>query len=130
MFSNIGWSEAFVLIIAALVVLGPERLPGAVTWVTRSLRKVREYATGATSQLKEEFGSDFDEFRKPIQQLNELRGMSPRSMITKHILDGDDSIIREFEQPLKPPSSAMYKKPEVPAQPKPGTPPPIDTDAT
>lgn len=130
MFSNIGWSEAFVLIIAALVVLGPERLPGAITWVTRSLRKVREYATGATSQLKEEFGTDFDEFRKPIQQINELRGMSPRSMITKHILDGDDSIIREFEQPLKP-SSAMYKpQPENPVQPKPGTPPPIDTDAT
>ena len=130
MFSNVGWSEAFVLIVAALVILGPERLPGAISWVTRSMRKVREYATGASTQLKQEFGSDFDELRKPIQQFNELRGMSPRSMITKHLLDGDDSLIREFEEPLKP-SSQMYKPNlDKPAEPKPDAPPPIDPDAT
>ncbi|SDU52097.1 twin arginine-targeting protein translocase TatB [Gordonia westfalica] len=56
MFSSIGWGEIAILIVAALVILGPERLPGAVSWSMQSLRKVRDYATGATNQLKDELG--------------------------------------------------------------------------
>lgn len=78
--------------IAGLVILGPERLPGAISWTMKSVRQVRDYATGATSSLKEDFGADFEDLRKPLAELNELRGMSPRSVITKHLLDGDDSI--------------------------------------
>ena len=29
MFANVGWGEMLVLVIAGLVILGPERLPGA-----------------------------------------------------------------------------------------------------
>ncbi|MBF6370823.1 twin-arginine translocase subunit TatB, partial [Nocardia puris] len=50
MFSNIGWGEMMILLVAALVILGPERLPGAVRWTTRSLRQLRDYASGATAQ--------------------------------------------------------------------------------
>jgi len=50
-FGNIGWGEFMILLVAALVILGPERLPGAVSWVTKSLRQVREYASGASNQL-------------------------------------------------------------------------------
>ncbi len=78
--------------IAGLVILGPERLPGAVTWSMKSIRQVRDYAAGATNSLKEDLGADFEDLRKPLADLNELRGMTPRSMITKHLLDGDDSI--------------------------------------
>ncbi len=92
MFSSIGWGEILVLLVAALVILGPERLPGAVSWSMQSLRKAREYATGATDQLKNDFGPEFDELRKPLSQLNELRGLTPQSMITKHLFDGDSSI--------------------------------------
>lgn len=91
MFSSIGWGELLVLLVAGLVILGPERLPGAVQWTMRSLRQVRDYASGATNQLKEDLGPDFEDFRKPLADLNELRGMTPRSLITKHLLDGDDS---------------------------------------
>ncbi|WP_068166575.1 Sec-independent protein translocase protein TatB, partial [Rhodococcus phenolicus] len=91
MFGNIGWGEFMVLLVAALVVLGPERLPGAVSWVTKSLRQVRDYASGARQQLKDELGPDFEDLRKPLSELNELRGMTPKAVITKHLLDGDDS---------------------------------------
>lgn len=94
MFSNVGTGEVLILIAAALIILGPERLPGAVSWTMQSLRKVRDYATGATDQLKNELGADFDDFRKPLADLNELRGMSPRSVVTKHLLNGDDSVFR------------------------------------
>ncbi|SIR81641.1 Sec-independent protein translocase protein TatB [Williamsia sterculiae] len=105
MFSSVGWGELLVLLVAGLVILGPERLPGAVSWTMQSIRKAREYATGATDDLKNELGDDFEDLRKPLAELNQLRGMTPRSMITKHLLDGDDSIFRDFEgRPLDPPA--------------------------
>lgn len=94
MFSSIGWGEIAILMVAALVILGPERLPGAVSWTMQSIRKVRDYATGATNQLKEELGPEFEDLRKPLADLNELRGMTPRTLVTKHLLDGDDSLFR------------------------------------
>jgi sec-independent protein translocase protein TatB len=32
MLGSLGWDRLFPLLVAALVVLGPERLPGAVRW--------------------------------------------------------------------------------------------------
>ncbi|WP_040812167.1 Sec-independent protein translocase protein TatB [Nocardia concava] len=111
MFSNIGWGEMLILLVAALVILGPERLPGAVRWTAHALKQARDYATGATQQLRNELGPEFDEIRKPLEQLNELRSMNPRSMVTKHLLDGDDSILNSFndltnfDKPVSAPNS-------------------------
>lgn len=80
-----------ILVIAALVILGPERLPSAMSWVAKTLKQVREYATGAQSQLKEELGPEFEDLKKPFDELRGMRGMTPRGVITKHLLDGDDS---------------------------------------
>ncbi|GGB16482.1 hypothetical protein GCM10011489_00710 [Gordonia jinhuaensis] len=98
-----------ILVIAGLVILGPERLPGAVSWTMRSIRQVRDYATGATENLKNEMGPEFEDLRKPLAELNELRGMTPRSIITKHLLDGDDSFFTgNFDEaPVKPVSSPV-----------------------
>ncbi len=98
MFANIGWGEMAILVVAGLVILGPERLPGAVTWTMRSIRQAKDYATGATEGLRKEMGSDFDDLREPIAQLNELRQMTPRAIITKHVFDGDDRQIRDLEK--------------------------------
>ncbi|MFT4041858.1 MAG: Sec-independent protein translocase protein TatB [Gordonia sp. (in: high G+C Gram-positive bacteria)] len=92
MFSSIGWGEILVLLAAGLIILGPERLPGAVSWTMQSVRKVRDYATGATDQLKNELGPEFEDLRKPLSDLNELRGMTPKALITKHLFDGDSSV--------------------------------------
>lgn len=131
MFGNIGWGEFMVLLIAALVILGPERLPGAVSWVTKSIRQVRDYASGASQQLKDELGPEFDDLRKPLSDLNELRGMTPRAVITKHLLDGDDSILTgNFDD--KPRNNGAGPASAAPEQ-KPlgaGERPPVDPDAT
>ena len=84
------------MIAAGLIILGPERLPGAISWTMQSIRKARDYATGATDKLKDDLGPEFDDLRKPLADLNELRGMTPRSIITKHLLDGDDSVLKTF----------------------------------
>lgn len=92
MFANVGWGEMLVLVIAGLVILGPERLPGAIRWTAGAVRQARDYITGATSQLREDLGPEFDDLREPLSELQKLRGMTPRAALTKHLLDGDDSI--------------------------------------
>ena len=101
MFSSLGWGEIFVLIAVALVVLGPERLPGAIQWVMGSVRKVRDYANGASNDLQEQLGTDFDSIREPLQQLGELRQMTPRAMVTKALFDGDSSTMDEIESSVR-----------------------------
>ncbi|MFW0784263.1 Sec-independent protein translocase protein TatB [Gordonia sp. CPCC 206044] len=127
MFSSIGWGEIVILLAAGLIILGPERLPDAVSWTMKSLRQVRDYATGATNQLKDELGPEFDDLRKPLSELNELRGMTPRAVVTRHLLDGDDSIFRmgldsrDVDRPTTP--TPEIKPVSAPLPPEPGTEP-------
>ncbi|TQF65540.1 Sec-independent protein translocase subunit TatB [Rhodococcus spelaei] len=135
MFGNIGWGEFMVLLVAALVILGPERLPGAVTWVTKSLRQVRDYASGATAQLKDELGPEFEDLRKPLSDLQQLRGMTPRTVITKHLLDGDDSLFKDLDvtKSINGNGSGATGLAATRPEPKPlesGERPPFDADAT
>ncbi|GAC81473.1 sec-independent protein translocase protein TatB [Gordonia malaquae] len=101
MFSSIGWGEIVVLLAAGLIILGPERLPGAVSWTLQSIRKVRDYATGASGQLRDEMGTDFEQFREPIQQINELRQMTPKGIVTKHLLGGDSTAVDDLGRSVR-----------------------------
>jgi sec-independent protein translocase protein TatB len=134
MFANIGWGEMLVLVVIGLVVLGPERLPGAIRWTSNALRQARDYVSGATQNLRDELGPDFDDLREPLAELQKLRGMSPRAALTKHLLDGDDSIFTgKFEKPVDVPPDTPSTKPQsaTPASPEnAGAATPYDTDAT
>lgn len=126
MFANLGWGEVLVLVIIGLVVLGPERLPGAIRWTSGALRQARDYLNNATAQIREDLGPEFDDIREPLSELNKLRGMTPRAAITKHLLDGDDSILN-FDDALAGPSapavgSAPGVAPESPAAQAPSAP--------
>ena len=90
MFGSIGWGEMVILVVAALVILGPERLPGAVMWVTKSMRQVREYASGASQQLRDELGPEFDEIRKPLSEVI-LRGELTNGDTARIALKADGS---------------------------------------
>jgi sec-independent protein translocase protein TatB len=116
-------------VIIGLVVLGPERLPGAIRWTSNALRQARDYVSGATSQLREDLGPEFEDLREPLSELNKLRGMTPRAALTKHLLDGDDSIFtgRFGTQPEKP-LSVPEPPPVAPQEPPATT--PFDADAT
>lgn len=134
MFANVGWGEMLLLVIAGLVILGPERLPGAIRWTSGALRQARDYVGGATKQLREDLGPEFDDLREPLSELQKLRGMTPRAALTKHLLDGDDSILTgKFDKPVNKP--AVEPTPADPAPPTPATPSrplvtPFDSDAT
>ena len=151
MFANIGWGEMLLLVIAGLVILGPERLPGAIRWTSSALRQARDYISGATSQLRDDLGPEFDDLREPLSELNKLRGMTPRAALTKHLLDGDDSVFTgkfdrqtgdgPADKPVSPnaPTAQVPAATEPAAQAVPASAPaaqavpastPFDTDAT
>ena len=132
MFANVGWGEMLVLVIAGLVILGPERLPGAIRWTSGALRQARDYISGATSQLRDDVGPEFEDLREPLSELNKLRGMTPRAALTKHLLDGDDSIFTgKLDRPetsTEKPVSLQAPQPVAPPEPPATT--PFDSDAT
>jgi sec-independent protein translocase protein TatB len=134
-FANVGWGEVLVLIVVGLVVLGPERLPGAIRWTSTALGQARDYLSGMTTQLREDMGPEFDDLREPLSELQKLRGMTPRAALTKHLLDGDDSLFRSFDQPIGSPRENMESLARQPVTPPPAPQPgsgpaPFDPDAT
>lgn len=138
MFDSVGWGEILVLIVAGLFILGPERLPEAASWVAKSLKKVREFATGAREQLRDEMGPEFEQLRKPLEDLRNLRNFDPKRVVTQHLFDGDADPLGlksingtngESKPNGFPGTSAPQVKPQ--AQPlTPGEKPPVDPDAT
>ena len=123
---NIGWAEFLVLVVAGLFVFGPERLPEAAAWLGRTARQVREYATGAREQLRSELGPEFDELRKPLEDLRGLRGFDPRRTMTRHLFDDFE------ERPTKPNGYATPPGLGIPVDRplQPGERAPFDPDAT
>jgi sec-independent protein translocase protein TatB len=127
-FDSIGWSEILIIVVAGLFILGPERLPAAAAWLGRNVRKVREYATGAREQLRSEMGDDFEELRKPLQDLQQLRNFDPRRAVTKHLFEDVDSGNGHTKANGHTPPPAAPAREET--TPQPGEKAPFDPDAT
>jgi sec-independent protein translocase protein TatB len=133
MFANVGWGEMLVLVVVGLVVLGPERLPGAIRWTAGALRQARDYLSGMTTQLREDIGPEFDDLREPLSELQKLRGMTPRAALTKHLFDGDDSLFTgKFDRPAPERLAAPTEPVPSPAGSETAAtgPAPFDVDAT
>ncbi|EUA50242.1 twin arginine-targeting protein translocase TatB [Mycobacterium xenopi 3993] len=65
-----------VLVVVGLVILGPERLPGAIRWTANALRQARDYLSEMSNQLRQDIGPEFDDLREPLSELQKLRGMT------------------------------------------------------
>lgn len=78
---GIGPFELLVLAIVGLLVLGPERLPGYARQAAQLLRTLRELATGAEKQLRDELGPEFADV--------DLRNLNPRHVVRRAIFDDD-----------------------------------------
>ncbi|WIX98796.1 Sec-independent protein translocase TatB [Amycolatopsis mongoliensis] len=103
--------QLLVLLVAALFVLGPERLPGAVSRLARVARQAREFAVGAQQRLEAELGPEFRQLRKPLQELQALREFDPRLALRYPLPD---------ERPVGAPATGL----------RPGERPPVDPEAT
>jgi sec-independent protein translocase protein TatB len=85
---NVGPMELLVLAVVGLIVLGPDRLPGLARDAARMIRALRDLATGARTQLRDELGPEFADI--------DLRNLNPRTAISRAILGDDADAVRNF----------------------------------
>jgi sec-independent protein translocase protein TatB len=132
-FDSIGWGEIMVLVVAGLFILGPERLPAAAAWMGKAIRQVREYATGAREQLRGELGPEFDELRKPLEELRGLRNFNPRTAVQRTLFDDSPAPASNgngTNGAPHTPAPSSYTPPPAPERLARNERPPIDPDAT
>lgn len=96
---GLSWGQVAVIVLVGVFLLGPERIPTAVQWVVKTLKKARTMAAGAQEQLRGEIGPELEELRrqvadlqslKELQELKELRNLHPRKLIGQTLLGGED----------------------------------------
>ncbi|MDT0342523.1 sec-independent translocase [Streptomyces litchfieldiae] len=92
MFFDIGSLEFITLVILAVLVFGPEKLPKMIQDTARFLRKVREFSDGAKQDIRNELGPEFKDF--------EFEDLNPRRFAKKHLLDNDDLGLKEITSSL------------------------------
>lgn len=84
MFFDFGAGELIGLAVLAMILIGPERLPNFAVDAAKFVKKVREMATNATNELKENLGPGFEDL-KPTD-------LNPKTFIQKQlssVLDED-----------------------------------------
>mgnify|MGYP000701414566 FL=1 len=85
MFVDFGAGELIGLAILAIILIGPERLPNFAVDAAKFVKRIREMASKATEELKENLGPGFEDL-KPTD-------LNPKSFIKKqlsNVLDDDD----------------------------------------
>jgi len=85
MFFDFGAGELIGLAILAMILIGPERLPNFAVDAAKFVKRIREMASKATEELKDNLGPGFEDL-KPTD-------LNPKSFIKKQLssaLDDDD----------------------------------------
>lgn len=78
---NLSGSEVVFILLAALVVLGPEKLPGAIRQFGRIYSELRKMGQGFQSELK-------DAFDEPMRELRETADLAKTSVLNPLGEDG------------------------------------------
>jgi sec-independent protein translocase protein TatB len=86
-FNDIGPLELVTLIVLAVLVFGPDKLPKVIQDITRTIRKIREFSESAKRDIRDELGPEFKDF--------EFEDLNPKTFIRKQ-LDNDDLGIKEI----------------------------------
>jgi sec-independent protein translocase protein TatB len=96
-------SEFIVLLVVAAVVLGPERLPEYAQSLARMVRELRRMAQGASAQVRNELGPEFDDI--DWAKLDP-RQYDPRRIVREalsDVWDPDDPLgLKEGNRPRQP----------------------------
>ena len=79
MFNSVGWPEIALLVVIALFVFGPERLPTMAAEAGRMLRTLRQMANNARSDLQAELGPELGDL--------DLASLNPKTFIRKNLFD-------------------------------------------
>ena len=89
-FIDINSGEFIIIVIIALVLIGPKRLPGYVDKLRTFIRTAREMAEGAKTQLKTEMGPEFQDVD---WRQYDPRQYDPRKIVREALFDDPDADI-------------------------------------
>ncbi|AKK10837.1 Sec-independent protein translocase family protein [Corynebacterium uterequi] len=115
MFDNIGWGEILVLIVLAVIIIGPERLPEVLKDIRAAVYAARRGIANARAEL-DGMGAEFDSLREPISQAAEWGRLGPKRAIAKALFEGDESTLDDFDPKQILAASGVDPTKESPAQ--------------
>ncbi|MFE9609021.1 sec-independent translocase [Streptomyces sp. NPDC006012] len=87
MFNDIGPLELVTIVVLAVLIFGPDKLPKVIQDVMRTIRKIREFSESAKEDIRSELGPGFKDF--------EFEDLNPKTFIRKQ-LDNDDLGLKEI----------------------------------
>jgi sec-independent protein translocase protein TatB len=87
-FFDIGPLELIALVILAILVFGPEKLPKVIQDTARFIRKVREFSDSARDDIRRELGPEFKDF--------DFEDLNPKNFARKHLLENEDLGLKEI----------------------------------
>jgi len=104
---EIGFWEVFLIVVLALLIIGPERLPGAARTAGYWVGRARRYIEGVRNEVEQEF--DVSEFKRLMHnqeiQINELQRKLSDKMhedVTAHSTDDALSKYEFHDDPVEP----------------------------
>jgi len=86
-FNDIGPLELVTLVVLAVLVFGPDKLPKVIQDVMRTVKKIREFSETAKQDIRSELGPEFKDF--------EFEDLNPKTFIRKQ-LDNDELGLKEI----------------------------------
>lgn len=78
---DIGIEKLALLLVLALVIFGPDQLPRMAGQAARTLRRLRDLASGAADELKAGLGPEYADL--------DIADLDPRRFLTRHLLADD-----------------------------------------
>lgn len=76
---GVGLPEMAVIVVIAIIVFGPDRLPDFARQAGRMLRQLRQFSQAARDDIRNELGPEFADF--------ELTDLDPRRAVRKYMAD-------------------------------------------
>ncbi|MFJ4778557.1 sec-independent translocase [Streptomyces sp. NPDC088762] len=82
MFNDIGALELVTIVVLAILVFGPDKLPKVIQDVTGVIRKIRAFSDSAKADIRSELGPEFKDF--------EFEDLNPKTFIRKQLTENED----------------------------------------
>ena len=116
--AKIGWGEFVIILVIALLVLGPDKLPQAGRALGKAVRSVKKFIREATEELEldelKEIKSDVEGIRKDLRTMGES--------LEKSVAEDAEKMEEDLKATAEDLNAAIEKEPEPPAEDKPETP--------
>jgi sec-independent protein translocase protein TatB len=87
---DFGFGEVIGLVVLALILVGPDRMPRVASDLAKMIRKVRSMTNTATAEIRENLGPGFEDLTPA--------DLNPKTFIKRHVtsvLDDEDEKDRQ-----------------------------------